>query len=555
MVQREVAERIAAPPGRMSYLSVFVQYHARVRVAFLVPADAFEPEPAVESAVIVVEPYPDDDRAAGRRGGGRALAPRPGLLPRAAQDAPQRPVAAAPRRAGTGRRRARDRRDRPGPATPDRRGRGVARAPRGVRRDRPGHARDGGANDGDRGRRPAALAPVVRLAPAKLNLTLAVVGRRPDGYHALHSVMVPLALADRLSVAVAARRRRHAPRRRASTRAPRRTTSSCGRSRWPARRSAPSAPRRRRSPAAWRSGSRSPPGSPAARATRPRRSTARSRRGAPTSTRSGATRSPLRLGSDVPFFLVGAAALVEGRGERVTPLHGVRDAPDGAPEPPGILLVTPAVPAHTAAVFAAWSGRRDERAGRGPPDVGALRERVRVRADRPGADRAGRRARVGQRPVAGRGRGRAGPRVPPPRAHAAARPADRAVRLRPDALGALSFAWARRKSAAAAVEAALDAATLTAPGDATAVRRRDDDPSRTGGTDDPTGDLDRRRRRGDRAVQPGDPQRRHAVLLGPARASTRRPASSSRASRPRPSAPSATSSRSSTRPGSASTMS
>ena len=62
MVQREVAERIAAPPGQMSYLSVFVQYHARVRVAFPVPAAAFEPEPAVESAVIVVEPYPGDDR-------------------------------------------------------------------------------------------------------------------------------------------------------------------------------------------------------------------------------------------------------------------------------------------------------------------------------------------------------------------------------------------------------------------------------------------------------------------------------------------------------------
>jgi 16S rRNA (adenine1518-N6/adenine1519-N6)-dimethyltransferase len=62
MVQREVAERIAAPPGKMSYLSVFVQYHARVRIAFLVPAGAFEPEPAVESAVIVVEPYDPDDR-------------------------------------------------------------------------------------------------------------------------------------------------------------------------------------------------------------------------------------------------------------------------------------------------------------------------------------------------------------------------------------------------------------------------------------------------------------------------------------------------------------
>ena len=62
MVQREVAERIAAPPGKMSYLSVFVQYHARVRIAVRVPAAAFEPEPAVESAVIVVEPYAADDR-------------------------------------------------------------------------------------------------------------------------------------------------------------------------------------------------------------------------------------------------------------------------------------------------------------------------------------------------------------------------------------------------------------------------------------------------------------------------------------------------------------
>jgi 16S rRNA (adenine1518-N6/adenine1519-N6)-dimethyltransferase len=62
MVQREVAERIAAPPGKMSYLSVFVQYHARVRVALRVPPEAFEPEPAVESAVIVVEPFDADDR-------------------------------------------------------------------------------------------------------------------------------------------------------------------------------------------------------------------------------------------------------------------------------------------------------------------------------------------------------------------------------------------------------------------------------------------------------------------------------------------------------------
>ena len=53
MLQREVAERVAAPPGAMSYLSVFAQYHADVRVAFVVPAAAFEPAPEVDSAVLV----------------------------------------------------------------------------------------------------------------------------------------------------------------------------------------------------------------------------------------------------------------------------------------------------------------------------------------------------------------------------------------------------------------------------------------------------------------------------------------------------------------------
>ncbi|MDP8904323.1 MAG: 16S rRNA (adenine(1518)-N(6)/adenine(1519)-N(6))-dimethyltransferase RsmA [Chloroflexota bacterium] len=53
MLQREVAERIVAAPGAMSYLSVFVQYHAAVRVALVVPPTAFEPAPEVESAVLV----------------------------------------------------------------------------------------------------------------------------------------------------------------------------------------------------------------------------------------------------------------------------------------------------------------------------------------------------------------------------------------------------------------------------------------------------------------------------------------------------------------------
>jgi len=58
MVQREVAERIAAAPGDMSYLSVFVQYHAQVRVARIVPPTAFEPAPEVHSAIMVGETRP-----------------------------------------------------------------------------------------------------------------------------------------------------------------------------------------------------------------------------------------------------------------------------------------------------------------------------------------------------------------------------------------------------------------------------------------------------------------------------------------------------------------
>ncbi|HXR27640.1 MAG TPA: 16S rRNA (adenine(1518)-N(6)/adenine(1519)-N(6))-dimethyltransferase RsmA [Candidatus Baltobacteraceae bacterium] len=58
MLQREVAERIAAPPGGLSYLSVFVQYHAHVRVARIVPPRAFEPAPEVASAVLVGETRP-----------------------------------------------------------------------------------------------------------------------------------------------------------------------------------------------------------------------------------------------------------------------------------------------------------------------------------------------------------------------------------------------------------------------------------------------------------------------------------------------------------------
>lgn len=52
LVQLEVAERVAAPPGQMSYLSVFAQNVASAEVVARVPADAFEPAPDVDSAVL-----------------------------------------------------------------------------------------------------------------------------------------------------------------------------------------------------------------------------------------------------------------------------------------------------------------------------------------------------------------------------------------------------------------------------------------------------------------------------------------------------------------------
>ena len=52
LVQLEVAERVAAPPGKMSYLSVFAQNVATAEVMARVPATSFEPAPAVDSAVL-----------------------------------------------------------------------------------------------------------------------------------------------------------------------------------------------------------------------------------------------------------------------------------------------------------------------------------------------------------------------------------------------------------------------------------------------------------------------------------------------------------------------
>ena len=57
MVQKEVAQRIAAQPGSPDYsaFSIFCQYYAKPKILFDVPAGCFLPQPKVTSAVITLK--------------------------------------------------------------------------------------------------------------------------------------------------------------------------------------------------------------------------------------------------------------------------------------------------------------------------------------------------------------------------------------------------------------------------------------------------------------------------------------------------------------------
>ncbi len=203
--------------------------------------------------------------------------------------------------------------------------------------------------------------PVVRLAPAKLNLTLAVVGRRNDGFHDLHSVFVTLALSDRLSLA------------------PVRAGGGDDTLHGSGLDAGPVADNLvLRAIAAARSTVGVGPGRPASPSL-----AARLEKHIPVAAGLGGGSSdaaaafdgaleawgvevdPDRraaaaasIGSDVPFFLAGTPALIEGRGERITPLTGVHGHP-------GVLLVTPRVALRTPDVFAVFDGTR----GRGDGSI------------------------------------------------------------------------------------------------------------------------------------------------------------------------------------------
>ena len=59
MVQKEVADRIKAGPGRSDYgaISLAVAYYARPEVAMIVPPSCFIPRPGVDSAVLVLRAF------------------------------------------------------------------------------------------------------------------------------------------------------------------------------------------------------------------------------------------------------------------------------------------------------------------------------------------------------------------------------------------------------------------------------------------------------------------------------------------------------------------
>jgi 4-diphosphocytidyl-2-C-methyl-D-erythritol kinase len=198
------------------------------------------------------------------------------------------------------------------------------------------------------------LSPVVRHAPAKLNLTLAVVGRRDDGYHALHSVFVPLGLADRLSLAPVGGERDSLhvtgldagpPEDNLVFRALAAARAAVG--------------------GGWPGG---PAPAPALAVRLEKRIPVAAGLAGGSSDAAAALGGALeawgaeldettqhavasRLGSDVPFFLAGGPALVEGRGERVAALHGLHGTP-------GVVLVTPRLTVRTPDVFEAFDAIR-----------------------------------------------------------------------------------------------------------------------------------------------------------------------------------------------------
>ncbi len=191
----------------------------------------------------------------------------------------------------------------------------------------------------------ASAVPVAEVAWAKINLTLQVTGRRPDGYHELTSLVVfaevgdalRLAVADDLSLTIEGRfapalqgaadnlvlRAAEALRRRAGIRAGAAMILT------------------KNLPVASGIGGGSADAAAALRGLM--------RLWGVSLPQADLAALALTLGADVPVCLRGAAMVMSGIGERLTPIPAL--------PPLWLLLVNPGVPVSTAAVFGALEGR------------------------------------------------------------------------------------------------------------------------------------------------------------------------------------------------------
>jgi 4-diphosphocytidyl-2-C-methyl-D-erythritol kinase len=169
-------------------------------------------------------------------------------------------------------------------------------------------------------------------APAKINLTLEVLGLRSDGYHGMRSVMVPLDLADELTIEPSSR-----------------FSFECDRDELAGEQNLAVASLRALGDEL-----------PAVRMRLLKKIPVQAGLGGGSSDAAAVLRAAMAgafgpvprrewmqiarsLGSDVPFFLAGTAALVEGTGERVTPA--------GAIPPWHVLIVKPPVEVSTARAY------------------------------------------------------------------------------------------------------------------------------------------------------------------------------------------------------------
>ena len=371
LVQREVAERVAAPVGDWSYLTAFVRSRANAQIVRRVPRAAFDPAPAVDSAILLLESLPQGERLdlsdaredglwrvvqAGFRERRKKLR---NALPRALPVTAAR-IAAALESAGI---------------DPDLRAQAIdidswvrlAAAlhplPEVRVHDEEGEVRgnEGGDEDGGDTAQVAPPRPAVRWveedAPGKVNLTLAVIGRRSDGYHELHSVVAPLTFGDHLTLTL-------------SPRAASDDLHLAGEPIPDTEENLVLTALRILRAALAEEGVALPP----ITVVLEKRLPVAAGLGGGSSDAAAALRGALRLsgmtlsdarlfalaaevGSDVPLFLPGGPVLLEGRGERIARLAPWNSRP-------GVLLITPRLPIRTPDVFAAFAaGARGEMQG------------------------------------------------------------------------------------------------------------------------------------------------------------------------------------------------